>query len=92
VSKPIAYHLVKDDQYKGLGIKKAMTREAWSLTLIELAEEHPEIVVLSADLIMATLASRFADKYPGRSFNVGVSEAPHTPRPRTWRWHGLCPI
>ncbi|MCJ7708953.1 MAG: transketolase family protein [Anaerolineales bacterium] len=74
MSKPIAYHLVKDDQYKGLDIKKAMTREAWSLTLIELAEEHPEIVVLSADLLMATLANRFGDRYPERTFNVGVAE------------------
>ena len=74
MSLPPVYHLVKDDQYKGLDIPKAMTREAWSQTLVELAEQHPEIVVLSADLMLATLASRFSEKYPHRAFNVGVAE------------------
>jgi transketolase len=70
----IIYHLTKDEQYEDLDIEKALTREAWSVTLAEMAEERPEIVVLSADLIGATLASRFADLYPERSFNVGVAE------------------
>jgi transketolase len=74
MSEPIAYHLAKDDQYRGLDIEKAMTREAWSVTLVEMAEEHPEIVVLSADLLKATIASRFGDRYPERTFNVGVAE------------------
>ena len=74
MSGPIAYHLTKDDQYKGLDIEKAMTREAWSETLVEMAEEHPEIVVLSADLLKATIANRFGDRYPERTFNVGVAE------------------
>jgi transketolase len=74
MSEPIVYHLAQDDQYRGLEIEKAMTREAWSTTLLELAESRPEIVVLSADLMKATLASRFSDKYPQRSFNVGVAE------------------
>jgi transketolase len=72
--EPIIYHLTKDEQYEDLDIEKALTREAWSVTLAEMAEERPEIVVLSADLIGATLASRFADRYPERSFNVGVAE------------------
>lgn len=74
MSEPITYHLAKDDQYKGLDVKKALTREAWSLALVEMAEQHPEIVVLSADLLKATLASRFANRYPERTFNVGVAE------------------
>lgn len=74
MSEPIAYHLTKDDQYKDLDIEKAMTREAWSVTLVEMAEEHPEIVVLSADLLKATIANRFGDRYPERTFNVGVAE------------------
>jgi transketolase len=74
MSEPIPYHLAKDDQYKDLDIEKAMTREAWSVTLTEMADEHPEIVVLSADLMKATIASRFADQYPERAFNVGVAE------------------
>ncbi len=74
MNQPIAYHLTKDDQYKHLDVPKAMTREAWTVALLELAQEYPGIVVLSADLIKATLASRFADKYPSRSFNVGVAE------------------
>jgi transketolase len=74
MSDEIAYHLTKDDQYKGLDIEKAMTREAWSVTLAEMADEHPEIVVLSADLLKATIANRFSDRYPERAFNVGVAE------------------
>jgi len=74
MTEPIAFHLTKDDQYKGLDIPKAMTREAWSVTLAEMAETRPEIVVLSADLLKATLASRFGDRYPQRTFNVGVAE------------------
>jgi transketolase len=74
MTEPIAFHLTKDDQYKGLDIPKAMTREAWSVTLAEMAETHPEIVVLSADLLKATLGSRFGDRYPERTFNVGVAE------------------
>jgi transketolase len=74
MTEPIPYHLAQDDQYRGREIEKAMTREAWSTTLLEMAECRPEIVVLSADLMKATLASRFSDKYPDRSFNVGVAE------------------
>lgn len=74
MSGPIAYQLTKDEQYKGQTIAKAMTREAWSVTLVELAAQYPQIVVLSADLMKATLASRFADRFPDRSFNVGVAE------------------
>jgi len=74
MTESIAYHLTKDDQYRGREIEKAMTREAWSTTLVELAESRPEIVVLSADLMKATLASRFSDRFPDRSFNVGVAE------------------
>ncbi len=72
--EPIIYHLAKDEQYEDLDIEKALTREAWSVALAEMAEERPEIVVLSADLIGATLACRFADRYPERSFNIGVAE------------------
>jgi transketolase len=74
MTEPIAYHLTKDEQYRGQEIEKAMTREAWSTTLVKLGESRPEIVVLSADLMKATLASRFADKFPDRAFNVGVAE------------------
>jgi transketolase len=74
MSETIAFHLTKDDQYKGLDIEKAMTREAWCLTVVEIAKTHPEIVVLSADLLKATLASRFAESFPDRTFNVGVAE------------------
>jgi transketolase len=74
MSGQIAYQLAQDEQYLGRDLEKAMTREAWSATLLTMAESHPEIVVLSADLMKATLASRFSDKFPDRSFNVGVAE------------------
>ncbi|MEM0359197.1 MAG: transketolase family protein [Candidatus Hadarchaeales archaeon] len=53
----------------------ASMRETYGRTLAELGEEHPEIVVLDADLSTSTHTSLFARKFPERFFNVGVAEA-----------------
>lgn len=55
-------------------VKKA-TREALGETLIELAAEgRDDIVVLDADLAKATTTAKFAAAYPDRFFDVGVAE------------------
>ncbi|MBE3519469.1 MAG: transketolase family protein [Firmicutes bacterium] len=51
------------------------TREAYGETLVELGREHPEIVVLDADLSSSTMTSKFAKEFPERFFNFGIAEA-----------------
>jgi transketolase len=54
---------------------KRATREALGETLIELAAEgRDDIVVLDADLAKATTTVKFAAKYPERFFDVGIAE------------------
>jgi len=51
------------------------TREAYGEALADLGAEMPELVVLDADLSKSTMSKKFADKYPDRFFNMGISEA-----------------
>jgi transketolase len=51
------------------------TRDAYGETLRELGGEHPEIVVLDADLAKSTKSATFGDAFPDRFFNVGIQEA-----------------
>ena len=48
--------------------------EAYGNTLLELAQENPDIVVLEADLMKATGTTAFREKFPDRLFQVGVAE------------------
>jgi transketolase len=50
-------------------------RAVYVQTLIELAENNENIVVLEADLMKATGTASFKARYPDRTFNVGVAEA-----------------
>jgi len=50
-------------------------RAIYNETLINLAEEDLRIVLLEADLMRATGTRTFAEKFPERTFNVGVAEA-----------------
>lgn len=50
-------------------------RETYIDLLLEHAERDERIVVLDADLMLASGARRFAQQYPQRSVNVGVAEA-----------------
>jgi transketolase len=50
------------------------TREAFGEALVELAEKHPELVVLDADLAKSTMTLAFAKKYPQRHFELGIAE------------------
>ena len=50
-------------------------RDVYCDVLLELAEANDAIVVLNADLSVAIGTKRFEQKFPDRSFNVGVAEA-----------------
>jgi len=51
------------------------TREAYGEALAELGAINDKIIVLDADLSKSTMSKKFADKYPERFFNMGISEA-----------------
>lgn len=51
------------------------TRVAFGEALLKVAAKNPKIVVINADLGKSTNTVKFVEKYPERSFNVGVAEA-----------------
>lgn len=50
------------------------TRIAYGKKLIELGKNHPNVVVMDADLSCSTQTQMFAQKFPERFINVGVAE------------------
>jgi transketolase len=50
-------------------------RAVYCETLMELAAENKDIVVLDADLMSSMGVAKFAKEYPDRTFNVGIQEA-----------------
>ena len=50
-------------------------RAVYAQTLIELAEKDERIVILEADLMKASGTTVFRNKFPERTFNMGVAEA-----------------
>ncbi|MGI6746973.1 MAG: transketolase family protein [Anaerovoracaceae bacterium] len=54
--------------------EKMATRQAYGEVLLELGENNENIVVLDADLSKSTMTAHFAEKYPNRFFNMGISE------------------
>jgi len=50
------------------------TREAYGATLVELANEGVDVVVVEADLSKSTTTNKLAEAYPERFFNVGIAE------------------
>ena len=50
-------------------------RDAFGDALLALATEHPEMVVLDADVATSTRTAPFGRAYPDRFFNMGVAEA-----------------
>ena len=50
-------------------------RAVYAQTLIELAEKDERIVLLEADLMKASGTTVFSNRFPDRTFNVGVAEA-----------------
>ena len=51
------------------------TRKSFGLALAELGGRDEHIVVLDADLSKSTMSKMFAEKYPGRFFEMGIQEA-----------------
>ena len=49
------------------------SRDAYGKVIVELADQHEEIVGLSADLSGSVKLSDFREKYPGRFINVGIA-------------------
>jgi len=54
--------------------EKRATREAYGETLIEIAKDNPNIVVLEADLAKSTTTIKFKKEFPDRFFDCGVAE------------------
>ena len=52
----------------------ASTREAYGRTLLELADSHPDIVVLGGDLNVSVFTHLWRDQYPDRFFDFGPAE------------------
>lgn len=52
----------------------ASTRETYGRTLLDMAEDFPDIVVLGGDLNVSTFTHLWRDKYPDRFFDFGPSE------------------
>ena len=56
-------------------VKKIATRDSYGAALVELAKDHPNVVVLDADLAAATKTGVFKKAYPDRHFDCGIAEA-----------------
>ena len=54
--------------------EKRATREALGATLVELAGEGVDVVVVEADLSKSTTTATFEKTYPERFFNAGIAE------------------
>ena len=54
--------------------EKVSTREVAGKTLVELGEDHPNLVILGGDLNKSTFANLFGAKYPERFFDFGAAE------------------
>lgn len=51
------------------------TRDAFGETLRRLGADHPQLVVLDADLSESTRSAKFAEAFPERFFQLGIQEA-----------------
>ena len=55
-------------------VKKIATRDSYGEALVELGREHPDVVVLDADLAAATKTGVFKKAFPERYFDCGIAE------------------
>lgn len=55
--------------------KRIATRESYGQALLELGKTNPDIVVLDADLSLATRTCLFREEFPDRFFDLGIAEA-----------------
>lgn len=56
-------------------VEKIATRVGYGNALVEIGQEHEELVVLSADLAAATMTCTFEKAFPDRHINCGIAEA-----------------
>lgn len=49
-------------------------REQFGQSMLALAESHPDLVAITADLMYATGMAQFGAKFPARLINVGIAE------------------
>ena len=56
-------------------VKEIATRDSYGKALAALGEEHPDLVVLDADLAGATKTATFQKAFPDRHFDCGIAEA-----------------
>src|SRR5712692_5841576 len=63
------------DRWQGGNVAPSVAmREVFASTLVELAGEHPNLVVLDGDLANSTRAEVFEQKYPDRFLEMGIAE------------------
>lgn len=55
--------------------KKIATRESYGQALAELGKDHPDLIVMDADLAGSTKTSTFRKEFPDRHINCGIAEA-----------------
>ena len=56
-------------------VKKIATRDSYAAAVTQLGAEHPEIIVLDADLAGATKTAVFRKAFPERHIDCGIAEA-----------------
>lgn len=54
--------------------KEAATRDGYGNALVKLGSSDPNVVVLDAGVSDSTRTNKFAEKWPERFFNMGISE------------------
>lgn len=56
-------------------VVKIATRASYGNALVELGNEHDDLVVLTADLAAATMTGTFAKAHPEKHINCGIAES-----------------
>jgi transketolase len=55
-------------------VHRQATRYAYAEALLELGRSNPRVVVLNADVSKSINTNKFAEQFPDREFNFGISE------------------
>jgi transketolase len=54
--------------------ESVMPRISFGESLVELADDHPDMVVFDADVCASTQTAKFRDAYPDRFYQMGIAE------------------
>ena len=78
-TKPDDYHgIAPFDIATGEPLKKSTCpsfSDSFAQAVTELAEQHPEVAVISPAMLQGTGFKQFVDKYPERCFDTGIAES-----------------